>query len=643
MRAGEEEWEEPLHPGPRKRRYPTFSHNAIPVQHFFPPRRSNVQILAQIPHRLGLAASRDGSVRRRPRRTTACNQASRTWSCRTAAFPSAECASLPGTIDRLHPAPVPRSISPVIRPLVRARRIPGLSPALLLLLLIALVASGCGGSSKASAGGDGGADPATVAPAGSALFISLNVRPQGETKTNIERLGKAILATDDLAAAVKRLLPKSTGRGNLNFERDVQPWLGEHLAAALPSFSGTAAGGRDALLIAASTDDGKARTALGRAVGRPQDATYRDVSYQRSADGKRATAIIDHLALFGTERAVKQAIEASKGTALSETDAYTRALAKLPPDAAATGYLDLRSVIAGAGQAAGQGAAGGLFSSVLGKNVGGVGIGAYADAEAIRLEFAVPGTGALGSSIAGGGAAAALAGAPADAWLGVGLNNVGRTLNGLLDGLSSGGGLGGIGVQALLAQAQQAVGLDIRRDLLAWMGSATLFVSGTSGKTVGGALVIASMDPAATRRAVAKLSQSLPALLSRTSVTPISGGGRTGFSFPISKKLTASVVAAGSKFVIAIGDGALKDALGGGARLGDAPAFKNAAAQLDGAKPVLYLDLHQVADLVSSLGGPGKNTQQAAAILRRFTQLVAGGKSEDGVSRATVVAGVNVK
>ena len=122
-------------------------------------------------------------------------------------------------------------------------------------------------------------------------------------------------------------------------------------------------------------DDDQAREALGRAVKAPADATHHGVEYQRSADGKRAATVIDHLAVFGSETDVKRTIDASKSTALGATDAYTRATAKLPGDALATGYLDLRSVIDGAGKAAGQGAASGIFSSILGKNVAGVGLG----------------------------------------------------------------------------------------------------------------------------------------------------------------------------------------------------------------------------------------------------------------------------
>ena len=536
----------------------------------------------------------------------------------------------------------------MIRHLPRPARSNRLAPALvLLLLLLAALTSGCGGSSKASGGGGGGADPASAAPPSSALFLSVNVRPQGTAKANVERVGGAILATGDFSAEVQRLLAKSTkGAKDLNFQRDVQPWLGDRLALALPSF--TARG--DGLLIAATTDDTRARTSLARAIPAPASATYLGVDYQHSRDGKHAAAVVDHLALYGSEADVKRAIDAAQGTSLAETPAYTRATSSLPGDALATGYLDLRNAITSAGAAAGQSATTGALSSLLGKNLTGVGLGAYADADAVRLEIAIPGSGALGGALTSDEASAALRAAPAGAWLGIGLGNVGRTLNGLLDGLSGGGGITGIGIQAVLGQAEQALGLDIRKDLLAWMGSAHIFVSGTTRSTVGGALVVHSTDPAASQRAVGKLAKALPRLVARGKkparfgLTLVDGdaahSGRI-ISFRVGKTTRASIAAIGDRFVIAIGARALKQALSPRGRLGDDPGFKAIAGKLGGAKPVLYLDLQQVADLVSALGG--RKAQGAVDVLHRFTQLAAGGTAEGDVSRATVVAGVKVR
>ena len=105
------------------------------------------------------------------------------------------------------------------------------------------------------------------------------------------------------------------------------------------------------------------------------------------------------------------------------------------------------------------------------------------------------------------------------------------------------------------------------------------------------------------------------------------------------------MAAQGETFVIAVGDRALKAALThGGDRLGDRAEFKAIAGKLTGgAKPSFYLDMQQVTSLVRAFAGSGPQATQALDVLRRFTQVAAGGTSQDDVSRTTIVAGVKTQ
>ena len=128
-----------------------------------------------------------------------------------------------GVDNRPGPATGLRSIRGVIRHLPRPTRAGLLAPALILLLLVAALVSGCGGDSSAAGGGDGGADPASIAPPGSALFLSLDVNPQGTTKANVEAVGGALLDTDDFPGELQRLLSKSSkssATGDLDFRSE---------------------------------------------------------------------------------------------------------------------------------------------------------------------------------------------------------------------------------------------------------------------------------------------------------------------------------------------------------------------------------------------------------------------------------------
>ena len=73
--------------------------------------------------------------------------------------------------------------------------------------------------------------------------------------------------------------------------------------------------------------------------------------------------------------------------------------------------------------------------------------------------------------------------------------------------------LGGSGPILALVGAQS--GLDIDKDLLAWMGEGAVFVTGDSPATIGGALVVQSKDPTATRAAIPKLASLITRFASR--------------------------------------------------------------------------------------------------------------------------------
>src|SRR5690349_14368240 len=87
---------------------------------------------------------------------------------------------------------------------------------LALVVLGALVAAGCGGG-----GSSGGTDPATVAPANTPMYIDFTIRPEGETKANIEGLAQKLAGVDDLGGLiVSKLEESATEEGEeIDFEK----------------------------------------------------------------------------------------------------------------------------------------------------------------------------------------------------------------------------------------------------------------------------------------------------------------------------------------------------------------------------------------------------------------------------------------
>lgn len=517
-------------------------------------------------------------------------------------------------------------------PVRRFRRRSFAAPAAALLAAAAL--AGCGGGAK---DGDANADPAKVVPEGSAGYVSFNVRPKGELKANAERMARTLFGTDDPGGEIVKLLEElADGPSDLSFKEDIDPWLGDHVAMAITSVRGRNA---DVLVVAASRDNDRAREALEKSADLPESSTYQDVELRASRDGSQAGAVLGDTVVFGSDRVVRQAIAATKsGAVLAESAPFQEASRQVPANGIASGYLDAAKLVGAVASASGQGDAE-LLETLIGGQVGGIAATLNVNEDNLRLQAVVTGLGEPGEPRAGGGTAAgALAQLPGDAWLGLGIGDVDGTVAGILRRIQERGGLAVIGVAAVLAQFKEATGLDVEQDILAWMGEGGIFVQGTSEGGVGGGLIVRSKDPAATRRAVKGLAKGLPRLVDGSKVTTLTAEGvNEGFKLTGSS-LTFYVASAGERFIVAIGERAFRSALKPGSPLTDSPGYKSIAPKLGSQlEPAFYLDLQSVADLIESHGAKGG---AALAVLRKFTQVVAGGRRQGDALLITLVAGV---
>ncbi len=206
--------------------------------------------------------------------------------------------------------------------------------------------------------------------------------------------------------------------------------------------------------------------------------------------------------------------------------------------------------------------------------------------------------------------------------------------------VAGGGGITGVGVNALLGQFKQQTSLDLRQDVLGWMGDAGVFVGGTTSADLGGALVIKTTDPAKTKRTMAALER-FARQSAGTKITSLHGQGiDDGFTAQDTTGPAVHVALAGDRFVVAVGGkDVLARAISPGQRLGSSPAFTAAAGKLgSGLRPSFYLDLTQVTKLIESFAGTDASFQKAKPYLDTFGAIVAGAKSEgSGVTRSRFV------
>ena len=189
-----------------------------------------------------------------------------------------------------------------------------------------------------------------------------------------------------------------------------------------------------------------------------------------------------------------------------------------------------------------------------------------------------------------------------------------------------------------MRQFRQQTGLDLRQDLLSWMGDAGIYVSGDSVADLHGALVVKSTDPARTRKAIGALQRLARTMAKNEKVTSLSGSGvDRGFSIKGAGSPRIDVALAGDKFVVAVGgDKALQEAIKPSTTLSSAPAFTAAGDKLgEGIKPAFFVDMTKLTSLIGSKAGSDPDFAKAKPYLDTFAALVGGAKDEgEGVTRA---------
>jgi hypothetical protein len=474
----------------------------------------------------------------------------------------------------------------------------------LVVVVLCAIAAGCGVSSSGSAGSD---DPAALVPASAPLYAEAALQ-SGDVRDHAEAALRKVLRTTDVDA-----------------------WLGDEAGAAVTSLRGKH--DVDYVVVVASRDDAKAADALSHAPGADVTRAYKGVDYRFSRQAGTAAAVVDHHVVVGTENGLKSSIDASKGDSLAGAEGLRAVRANVARDRVGLFYADTRALVQAIAQGASNQQVGLLLQAASGaapKAVGGalLALPGQLRVDAVSIGTPMPaGTGRSG--------AAALAALPADSWLGLGVADLGRTLDGVVDTLTKTSGLSAIGVNAALGQFRQQTGLDLRRDVLSWMGDAGVYVAGTSARDLRGALVVKTRDPTATKRAVAALAR-LAGQSAGARVTPSRAGG---FTIRRASGPAVRVAVTGDKLVVGVGPRrVIAEASAPARTLASAPTFTAAAAKL-GLQPSFFLDVPQVVTLLERVAGSDARFQKARPYLDSVAAVVAGAKAEGGgVTRARIVA-----
>ncbi len=498
--------------------------------------------------------------------------------------------------------------------------------------LAAFAIAGCGGSSSS-----GGADPASLAPATSPLFVEATVRPEGSLKTNIEDLSKKLAGISDPGTLIVDQIDSGIAQSGekMSFEDDIEPWLGEKAGVFFQRYDGEDFSGVGAAFQ--STDDNAASAFVDK-LAQTSDSpvtqgSYEGVDYTTdSEDGTSVGVVDDFVVLTEDKQTFESVVDASKGDSLADEGKYTDAVSGAPADSLADAYVNIGALLDSAGGQVNQQVLD--FYNSLGYDLSDSTALASVVAGSDQVEVDV-------STNAGGGIDAAgltdfIGSFPANSWAAFASPNVGDQAQKIVDSFDQNGIPGSIPPgQFKSALARQ--GIDVEK-IASSIGDVGLFVEGTGPSDLGGALVIEAKNPQAATESLGKLTDLLR------------NSGATGFKqipggFSISDpqdlgQQPVEVVAKDDRIVVGYGDQATQQALSGGSgqTLDSSSAFDDAAKSLGGTDLAGFVDIAPVLKLAESMGaGSDADYQQAMPYLQKLDFAAVGAGSSGDLSTSKIV------
>ena len=521
---------------------------------------------------------------------------------------------------------------------MRARMKARLVLLLLAAALAALALAGCGGDD----GGSGSDDPASVAPAGSPLFIEFAIQPEGELKSNIQALAKNLAGIDDPGTMIVELLEdEATDSGEeFDFEKEVEPWLGEKGGMFFGRFDGEDFDGYGIAVQATDTD--AAQQFIDDQILNGDDPTesgsYEGVDFTVETDDGTTIGLIDDLFVFAeTEKSFEEAVDASSGDALAEAESYTAATAAVPSGSFADIFIDVGRLIEQSGDEIDPDARQ-LFETT-----------GIDPSEMTATTSLVPGANQLevdiSSDLGGveppsGDASELLGSLPRSSIAAFASAGFGQQLKEGIDSLDESGIPGEIPPNQL-KKTMAAAGIDLDK-IAGSLEDAALFVQGANESSLGGAIVFTAKGDQASDT-VSNIGLFLRAA-DVPGVTAIKGDG-AGFSVrsPELGRQPLVVAAKGERIAIAYGAKSAAQALdlAQSSSLADSDTYKAAVSSLGGTPISGFADGPGVLKLVESMI-PSEDMfefAEAKPYLKKARFLAIGAGSSDGLATAKLILG----
>ncbi len=502
--------------------------------------------------------------------------------------------------------------------------------------IIAAAVTGCGGGDD---GGDVDVGPAAVTPASAPIYIDASVRPEGSALADAEAALGKVLDTDDPGGKIVSLIDEQARQEpperRVTYAQDIAPWLGEDIGFVFTSLSEDSTG---AAIVETTNPDSAiafARKAAGATETDPAPQDYNGVSYQTDPDGgDEVFGLVDNFLVQGDLEGFKAVVDAAQGDSLGDSDDFTDAIGDLPEDRLGTFYTVPRNLLAAIPPEELEASGKAFFEGAAGENLDSPVSGALtATPNSFDLEFTGEGEGldTPESSLIGE--------VPADAWLALGIGDLGDSIKQIVDQLRDSDIPG---LEQGLSQLESTTGASLD-ELTGALGDSVIYVKGVTEPTLTGALVVQVNDAELTGRLLSQL-QGLLTLGGVGGVKPLSlpgGGSGIQINDPTNFPQPVELAQQDDRFVIGYGAGSAQEGLQPGQPLSGSPSFTAARDQVSALGADLFLSFPPIFKLAESTGAKADpDYVEAKPYIDALDYLISGSGEDDGNAEVKAVLGL---
>ncbi len=508
----------------------------------------------------------------------------------------------------------------------------------LAILVAAFAVAGCGGGS-----GGGGGEPAGLMPPKAPVYLELNLAPEAKTSEALNEVTQTVFGIDNVGEFVAEELEKAAlGEGEkLDFEKEVEPWLGEKAGLYLAGYDGQNFHGVG--MAIETTDSGEAEEFLEERVEKNDEGAesgeFEGHKYFEESDDESVIGMVgDYLAFGETKGDFEEMVEAFEGEGLNESEKFKEAMEGAPDEGIGHIYVDVGGLIEETrGVVPPEAEAFFDLIQIEPKKATAVAT-VLPHSEQVEIDVSTN----LGQSVAEtGDASSALEALPASATVGFASAEFGKSFAEGVKAFSEKGVPGQI-EPGELSGAFEAMGFNLE-SLGESFGDLAGFVEGSNSSDLGGAVVVETKGGGEAKKMVADIGLLLRATGTK-GVTTINSEV-AGFSVHVPELGPKPLIigSSGEKIVIAYGPQAAAQALRKQATtLGSTPDFEAGKSAL-GSTPInAFVEGGPALAIVESLLSPEEQAklEEAKPYLEKISYLAIGSEAKGKTTTAKVIVGL---